>query len=272
MAQLRRLEGRVALITGGARGIGRAAALALAREGAHILLTDILQKEGERTAAELQKTHGQGAARFLHHDVCQEKDWQTICADIQKHEGGLDILINNAGIYQAQMTDGMEVEDFRRILDVNVTGSFLGCKHAIPLLRARADKWKGGGAIVNLSSIAGIVGSPLHAAYCASKGAVRLMTKAIALECAAGENRIRVNSIHPGVIDSAMGDQVKGMMMAMGMAQNDEEAALAIGETHPVGRLGSVEEVAEAILFLVSDAASFMTGSELVIDGGLTAR
>ncbi len=270
-----KLKDRIALITGGARGLGFAIADALAAEGARVIIADRLEKEAHEATASLDKKHGQGTARFYPLNVTDEKNWQTLADQLAKDFGALDILVNNAGIYQAAPIEEMKLADWQSIFAVNVDGVFLGCKHIIPLLQKNAAKWKGGGAVINLSSVAGLVGSPRHAAYCASKAAVRLMTKAIAMEYAQkhaqeGAPLVRVNSVHPGVIDTMMGDQVVQTIQEAGIADNPQGAKMALELNHPVGRLGRPEEVAAAVLYLASDDSSFSTGSELVVDGGLT--
>lgn len=253
------LKGRVALVTGGARGIGAATAKALADKGAKVLITDVL--DGSETAAKV------GGAYFKH-DVTVENDWIAAVKEAQSTFGGLDILINNAGVFWMKPITETSLEDFRRMQQINVEGVFLGMKHAAPAIAARAQQWDGGGAIINLSSVAGLVGSPLTCAYNASKGAVRLMTKSAALEFAA--LKVRVNSIHPAVIDTLMGTQVlHGFAEAGGVGDNESREQLIA--RHPIGRLGRDTDIANAVAFLASDAAAFMTGSELVVDGGFTA-
>ena len=270
-----KLTGRTALITGGARGIGQAIADALAAEGAKVIIADLLEKEAREAVALIEKNHGQGAAKFHRLDVTDEENWKTLAADLAQ-EGGVDILINNAGIYQSGRVEEMSLTDWQRIFSVNVEGVFLGCKHIIPLLKTNAAKWKGGASVVNLSSMAGIIGAPAHAAYCASKGAVRLLTKAVALEYAQmhatqDEPLVRVNSIHPGIIDTMMGAQVGQTLQDAGLADNPEGARMALEFNHPIGRFGRPEEIAQAVVFLASDDSSFTTASELVVDGGFTA-
>lgn len=254
------LQGRVALITGALRGIGEATARMLATAGATVILTDL--ESPDVLARELG-----GHART--HDVTSESDWIETIAFARDMAGGLDILVNNAGLLLIKPITETSLEDWRRIHSVNVEGVFLGCKHAIPALAERAIMWKGGAAIVNMSSMAGLVGSAGAACYNASKGAVRLFTKGLALELAAAN--IRVNSVHPGVIDTKMGDEVvAGTSAGRGIGGN--EARTQVAQDHPLGHMGQAEDVANAVAFLVSDKAAFMTGSELVIDGGYTAR
>jgi NAD(P)-dependent dehydrogenase (short-subunit alcohol dehydrogenase family) len=255
------LEGRVALVTGAARGIGAASAKALAAAGAKVVISDI--GDGEATAQAL------GGA-FVRHDVTSEAEWIAAVAFAQETFGGLDILINNAGVFWQRPIAQTTLEAFRTMQQVNVEGVFLGLKHAIPALAERAHLWEGGGAIVNLSSVAGLVGSPNTLAYNASKGAVRLMTKSAALECAASGWKVRVNSVHPGIIDTPMmAAAAETITAATGQGANAVRERFA--KFHPMGRMGRDTDIANAILFLASDAAAFMTGSELVVDGGMTA-
>ncbi len=267
-----KMKERIALITGAARGIGFATADALAGEGATVVLSDILDEVGESAAKKIKERHGESKARFIHHDVTSEEQWIAVCADINKKEGGLDVLVNNAGIYITAPIETMTIGDFQKIMDVNVKSVFLGCKHAIPLIRQRASRWKGGGAVVNLSSSSGIIGSPSLAAYCASKGAVRLMTKAVATECGSRKHPVRVNSIHPGFVDTDMGEQSSALAVSMGVAKSAEEARRFTENLHILRRVASAEEIARAALFLASDDAAFMTGAEMVVDGGMSAR
>ncbi|MBC7767932.1 MAG: glucose 1-dehydrogenase [Phycisphaerales bacterium] len=253
------LTGRVALVTGGARGLGAAAAKALAADGAKVVVSDI--SDGSETAASID-----GA--YVKHDVTNEDDWIAAVAFTKQRCGGLDILVNNAGIFWMKPIALETLESFRRMQQVNVEGVFLGLKHAIPAIAERGDKWDGGGSIVNLSSVAGIVGAPMTLAYNASKGAVRLMTKAAALECARGGMKVRVNSVHPGIIDTPMmAEAAESIAGASGV--NDARERFA--SFHPLGRMGRDTDIANAVAFLASDKAAFMTGSELVVDGGMTA-
>jgi len=254
------LKGRVALVTGAARGIGSATAKALAAKGAKVLVTDLL--DGAETASAV------GGA-FVKHDVTSEDDWIAAVAEARKQFGGLDILVNNAGVFVIAPIVAMTLEDFRRVQQINVEGVFLGMKHAIPAIAERAQQWDGGGSIVNLSSVAGINGSALVSAYCASKGAVRLMTKAAALEVAA--MKIRINSVHPGIIDTAMGSQLVEDFAATGAMGGANETRTQLAARHPLGHFGRDTDVANMVAFLASDAAAFSTGSEFVLDGGLTA-
>lgn len=256
------LDGRIALVTGGSRGLGAAAARALAEAGAKIVVSDV------RDGAETAKAIG-GA--YVEHDVTSEPDWIAAIEFTKKTFGGLDILVNNAGVFWVRPIAMTTLEDFKRMQAVNVDGVFLGLKHGIPAIAERAQKWDGGGAIVNISSVAGLVGSANTVAYNASKGAVRLMTKGAALECAELKLKVRVNSVHPGIIDTPMmGDAIDLITRVADTDVETERARMA--RRHPLGRLGRDTDIANAVLFLASDASAFMTGSEVVVDGGMTAN
>lgn len=257
-----RLDGKAALVTGGARGIGAAVAEALAQAGAAVLVTDVLEGEGRETVARLRKAGAR--AEFLRHDVTDEPQWQAATAAMEQHFGRYDVLVNNAGIETAALLTQCTVEDFRRVIDVNVTGVFLGLKHAVRAMGAK------GGSIVNLSSVAGLIGTTAHISYHSSKGAVRLMTKAAAIECAQLKTGIRVNSIHPAIVQTDMGDKFVQDFVDLGLVPDAATARAAFEGAHPLG-FGRVEDVACAALYLASDAARWVTGTELVVDGGYTA-
>ena len=243
-----RLEGKTALITGGARGQGAVEAALFAEEGANVVLTDVLDAEGERTADTI------GGA-FLHHDVTSEEEWAAVVARTVELHGGIDILVNNAGIYRIGSLIETTLEEYRSVIEVNQVGVFLGMRAVAPAMIEG-----GGGSIVNISSLAGLRGGGGGIAYGASKWAVRGMTKSAAVVLA--PHGIRVNSIHPGVIDTPMlGDT------SMAVPGNLEQFA----ERAPLGRVGQPEEVARLALFLASDESSYSTGSEFVIDGGVSA-
>lgn len=253
-----RVEGKVAVVTGAALGIGRATSELLAREGAAVAVTDVLVDEGREAVAAIERDGG--TARFWSMDVSREAEIRSVLDEVADAFGGLDILVNNAGIAGASApTDQVSVEEWERVMNVNARGVFLCTKHAIPHLRRR-----GGGSIVNLSSIYGLVGAKDNPPYHASKGAVRIMSKTDALLYA--EEGIRVNSVHPGFIWTPM---VEGFLASAG---DVEEGRRQLDRLHPLGHIGRPEDVAYGILYLASDESAFVTGSELVIDGGYTAR
>jgi cyclopentanol dehydrogenase len=248
-----RVEGKVALVTGGALGIGRADAEALAREGAKIGIADRDEEAGRQTVAKLQQAGFK--AIFVKLDVSSEPQWKEAMDMVVKEFGGLHILVNNAGIYLSGTTENTPLDVWDSTFAVNVKGVFLGSKTAIPVMRS-----SGGGSIINMCSNWGLVGFPDAAAYVASKGAVRLLTKATASEVA--KDNIRVNSVHPSLTATNM---------TQNLIANDVEQTKKLIGPSLLGRPARAEEIANVVLFLASDEASFMTGSEVVVDGGYTA-
>ena len=247
-----RLEGKVAIVTGAARGMGEVEARLFAEEGATVVLCDVSDDDGQRVADDIV-AHG-GAATYLHLNVTDEANWEEVIGDTMSRHGKLDILVNNAGISGYDEENNLGTTTWDRLLDINAKGVFLGMKHAIGAME-QGD----GGSIVNISSISGIVGQDfIHMGYNASKGAVRLMTKSAAVRWA--EAGIRVNSVHPGLMPP----------MAGGSASSETRDAMTANI--PMKRTGRREEVAYAVLFLASDEASYITGAELVVDGGFTAQ
>jgi 3(or 17)beta-hydroxysteroid dehydrogenase len=267
---MNRVAGKIAIVTGVGSGIGRAGALALAREGAALVATDIAAEGAEATAAAIRDLGGKALA--LRHDVGEEADWASVIAATMKEFGRLDVLVNNAGIGVGWSLVETSLADWRRLMRVNLDGVFLGTREAVRVMRPKdSDPAAGLGSIVNLSSVAGLVGSVELTCYSASKGAVRLFTKSAALECAAKGWRVRVNSIHPGLIATPMGESlVTGRAAKAGIAPAAMRAQLEM--MHPLGRLGAADDIANGIVYLASEESSFMTGAELVIDGGYTAR
>lgn len=263
-----RVDGKVAIVTGGASGIGRATAEILAREGASVVVTDIDVRAGEAVVEGIKATGGK--AVFHKQDVVDEALWGDIVGSTVAEFGKLDILVNNAGIAPGGPITEMTLAAWRNLMEVNVDSVFLGTKYAIPAMAA-----SGGGSIINISSVAGLQGAPGLTAYNATKGAVRLFTKGVAKECAMGQTGIRVNSVHPGIIDTAIWGKMDASMQdsilppSEGANAPDVEAIAQMVQV-PMGHAGKPQEIAAGILFLASDDSSHMTGSELVIDGGMT--
>ena len=257
-----RLQDRVALVTGAASGIGRAVAQTLAREGARVVATDVNETGGSAVVSAIVAAGGR--ARFLKQDVTSEEIWQGVIADIAGNENALHILVNNAGIAWAGSILEMSLVDWRRQQAINLEGVFLGIKHGVPLMRS-----SGGGSIVNISSVAGLRGSPRLAGYCATKGGVRLLTKAVAIEAQQGDWNIRVNSVHPGVIDTPIWQTISPASLFGGANVIDPHVIAAA--SMPTRKAGRPEDIANGVLFLASDESSYMTGAELVIDSGSTA-
>ncbi len=249
---MRRVEGKVAIVTGGASGLGRADSELLLAEGASVMITDINVEQGRALADSL----GQKAA-FMAHDVRDEAAWQSVIEETIKKFGKLDILVNNAGVVVLATPEDTTLEQFRFANQVMSEGVFLGCKHAIP-----AMKKSGGGSIINMSSIASHIGYPIFFAYTAAKGAVRAMTKSIAVHCQTNNYGIRCNSIHPGAIETPM----------IQSAQGRDEAADVPEGVLPVDAVGAPSDVANMVLYLASDESRFVTGAEFVIDNGLNIQ
>ncbi len=250
-----RVDGKVAIVTGGASGLGRATATRLAREGAKVVIGDVNEALSKELAAALGAN-----ARFVKHDVCDEDSWRALIAETQREFGALHVLVNNAGIVVVRSIEDTTLEELRRVLAVNLEGVFLGCKHAIPAMRAA-----GSGSIVNISSTAGLVGTPPFAAYSASKGGVRLLSKTVAAHCLQLGYPIRCNSVHPGGMDTPMVQNLPS-----GAAGASEVTLQLMGKL-PAFASGQPEDVANVVLFLASDESRHMNGAELAIDLGLTA-
>jgi len=267
---MNRLDGKVALISGAARGIGAETARLMVEAGAWVAIGDVLDERGRETARALEGAGGE--AMYIHLDVSREEDWSAAIAAVTERYGGLDILVNNAGIFLGMGIEEVTLADWHRLCAVNLTGVFLGTKLALPALRESGARSPHGSAIINLSSAAGLVGSPSDPLYSMTKGGVALFTKSAALEFARKGYKVRVNSIHPGLIETDMGAQVFASR-AHNLGTNNLEAARQQSlERLPIGRLGTVTDIAKGIVFLASDDAAFMTGSGLVVDGGTTAQ
>jgi len=255
-----RLTGKVALISGGARGQGAAETRLFVREGASVVFGDILDDDGKKVEAELRAAGG--AATYVHLDVTRETDWRAAVATAVQRYGKLDVLVNNAGIIVVATIEDTTLEQWRRIHAVNAEGVFLGCKHAIPAMR-RA----GGGSIVNVSSLAALRGTPIYAAYSASKGAVRSLTKTVSLHCRQRGEAIRCNSIHPGGVETRLMRAAVKESTGVDMDTNPEAAAAFRRSVE----LAQPEAIAPLIVYLASDESSFVNGEEIAIDGGLSA-
>ena len=254
------VQGKVAIVTGGASGIGAASAETLAREGAKVVVTDIDEAGGNAVVGRIAEAGGE--AVFLRQDVTEEARWQEVVAETEKRFGRLDVLFSNAGIGILCSVFDMTLADWRRQTAINLDGVFLSVKYAVPAMR-RA----GGGSIIITSSLAGLRGSAGLAGYCGTKGGVRLFAKAVAMECAAMNDRIRVNTVHPGIIDTPIWTKVGSGGVAGRSNAAIDPNQLATGV--PLGAAGSAQDIANGVLFLASDASSYMTASELVIDGGI---
>ncbi|MBV9332138.1 MAG: glucose 1-dehydrogenase [Alphaproteobacteria bacterium] len=261
-----RVSGKIALVSGAASGIGRASAILLAKEGAAVVATDVQEDAGRDCVRQIKEAGGD--AIFLRHDVSREEDWVAVIAETKSRFGRLDILVNNAGIAIAGPITEMSLADWRRQESINLDGVFLGTKHALPLMRA-----SGGGSIINISSLAGLKGSANLAGYCATKGGVRLFTKAVAMECAALKDNVRVNSVHPGIIETAIWlSIVPGVGGLSGAGANAPDLDAMSAAFVPTGKKGLPEDIAAGVLYLASEDSRYVTGTELVIDGGLSTR
>ena len=257
-----RVAGKIALITGAASGLGAASARLLAREGASVVLTDLNEVAGNAVVRDIEAEGG--SAIYVDLDVTSEDQWTRAMALVKQRFGGLNIAMNSAGtnIARSFPTDTL-LADWRQLMAVNLDGVFLGTKHCLAAMR---DSNPVNGSIINISSIMGLIGMPDIAAYSASKGGVRLYSKSVALSCAEKRLNVRVNTIHPGFIDTPL------LRKAMARFEDDAQAQKVYDALQPVGHLGSPEDVAYGVLYLASDESKFVTGAELVIDGGYTAR
>jgi NAD(P)-dependent dehydrogenase (short-subunit alcohol dehydrogenase family) len=245
-----RLAGKIALVTGAASGIGLACAAAMARQGARVFLADIDDAAGAADAI--------AGASYLSIDVRDEGAWQHAVSAVRDDAGRLDILVNNAGIGIGGPIEALALEDWRRQQAVNLDGAFLGIKHALPLIRA-----SGGGSIVNIASVTGIRGSGTFVSYAASKGGLIALSRAVALQCARARDRVRVNCVAPGIIDTPIFARLEGV------SGSAADAAASAERLVPLGHAGTPDDIAQAVVYLASDEARYVTGTELVVDGGL---
>jgi len=249
-----RVKGKVAAVTGGGKGIGRACALLLAREGGRVVVTQRSEQSALEVVREIE--HFGGKAKYVPQDVTREEDWRRVLEETRAAFGEPDILVNNAGIYIIQDLATTTLEQWHQLMGVNALGVFLGMKHFAPAMAG-----SGGGSIVNMSSVAGIIGVPGHTLYGASKGAVDTMTQDAAIEY--GRRNVRVNAVKPAYIDTGMAEYGA---REQGVAKED------LGKEYPMGRIGDPEDVAWAVLYFASDESKFVTGTSLIVDGGLTAK
>tara|TARA_R110000850_G_scaffold31889_6_gene87444 strand:- start:246 stop:1019 length:774 start_codon:yes stop_codon:yes gene_type:complete len=255
-----RVQGKMALVTGGAQGLGEAIGKMLAKEGAKVTLTDVNGAGAEKVAAEINAAHGAGTAFAFQHDVTDEAQWQEVLKAAHAAMGGLNVLVNNAGIGSLGSVEDETYDMFKKVQTVDVDSIFLGCKYAIPLMRDH-----GLGSIVNISSIAGIIASGNYVAYNTAKAAVRHLSKSIALHCAKTGGQIRSNSVHPVFINTPILDRTKEMF-------GEEKALAKLGRQIPLGKVGEPDDIAYAVLYLASDESKLVTGAELAVDGGISAQ
>jgi len=255
-----RVNGKVALITGAASGLGRQSAIRLVEQGARVLVTDVDQSGGEAVAKELG-----AAGAFVRHDVTKEEDWEAATKSVLDLFGRLDVVVNSAGIGTMNSIEECSLGEWQRVMAVNADGVFLGCKYGVSAIKQTSMEPESGGSIINISSVSGLIGGHNLAAYNASKGAVRLLTKSVALHCARKGYNIRCNSVHPTFIDTPM---VRSMIDG---ADDPERLEAKLSRQVPLGRIGEPNDIAWAIVYLASNESKFMTGAEFVVDGGITA-
>lgn len=256
------LTDRVALVTGGAQGLGAGMAAALAAAGATVMITDI-QADGAATAADLGPQH-----RFVQHDVTDEPSWEAAVAATLDELGGLDILVNNAGIEISSLITELNPDDIRKMLDVNVLGTALGVKHGLRAMRPGGGAGKGG-SIINIASVAATIAFPAISVYSATKSGVDRLTRVAAMESGKLGYGVRVNCVYPGLVPTAMGAGLANDVAELGLFESPEAAVGAVIGLTPSGRLGTVEDIADAVVFLASDASRFCTGIGLPVDGGM---
>jgi NAD(P)-dependent dehydrogenase (short-subunit alcohol dehydrogenase family) len=254
-----RVAGKKAFITGGAQGLGEATARMLAKEGAKVTVTDINGAGAEKVAASINAAHGAGTAFAFQQDVTSEAQWQDVLQRAHDAMGGLNVLVNNAGIGSLGSVEDESYDMFRKVQAVDVDSIFLGCKYAIPLMRNH-----GLGSIINISSIAGIIASGNYVSYNTAKAAVRHLSKSIALHCAKTGGQIRSNSVHPVFINTPILDRTKEMF-------GEQKALEKLGRQIPLGKVGEPDDIAYAVLYLASDESKLVTGAELKVDGGISA-
>jgi NAD(P)-dependent dehydrogenase (short-subunit alcohol dehydrogenase family) len=263
------VRGKVALVTGAGQGIGARTAEVLAEAGATVVVTGRTDAPCGEVVERIRAAGGE--AHFRHLDVTLEADWQSATAEVCARFGGLDVLVNNAGVELVKRLADITLEEWHWICRINLDGVFLGTRYAIQAMTDGSTSRRKGGSIVNVSSVAGLVGLMGQSAYCMTKGGIRLFTKAVAHECGLLHNGVRVNSVHPGLIRTPMMFNQLPNWAAVGYGRDAEDVARSALAMHPIGRLGEADDVAKAILYLASDDSSFVTGAELAVDGGFTA-
>ena len=268
--KLQNLQGKNAIVTGGSKGIGRSVCLALANAGVNINVLDLNKDQGLNTVKEIIKLNVK--AEFYEIDVAQESEWINFVTYLDTKNKSIDILVNNAGIWLGKEISNVSIEEYHKLISINLTGVFLGIKYLIPFLTKTGEKSNFGSSIINLSSVAGLVGSQLDPLYSMTKGGITTFTKSMAIYFGKKKYPIRINQVHPGIIETDMGSQVAEARIKQNPSMTLKDSYSAGILQTPLGRLGTAEEVAKTILFLSSDDSSFMTGSSLVVDGGLTAQ
>ena len=268
--KLQNLQGKNAVVTGGSKGIGRSVCLALANAGVNINVLDLNKDQGLNTVKEIIKLNVK--AEFYEIDVAQESEWINFVTYLDTKNKSIDILVNNAGIWLGKEISNVSIEEYHKLISINLTGVFLGIKHLIPFLTKAGEKSNFGSSIINLSSVAGLVGSQLDPLYSMTKGGITTFTKSMAIYFGKKKYPIRINQVHPGIIETDMGSQVAEARIKQNPSMTLKDSYSAGILQTPLGRLGTAEEVAKTIIFLSSDDSSFMTGSSLVVDGGLTAQ
>ena len=268
--KLQNLQGKNAIVTGGSKGIGRSVCLALANAGVNINVLDLNKDQGLNTVKEIIKLNVK--AEFYEIDVAQESEWINFVTYLDTKNKSIDILVNNAGIWLGKEISNVSIQEYHKLISINLTGVFLGIKHLIPFLTKAGEKSNFGSSIINLSSVAGLVGSQLDPLYSMTKGGITTFTKSMAIYFGKKKYPIRINQVHPGIIETDMGSQVAEARIKQNPSMTLKDSYSAGILQTPLGRLGTAEEVAKTILFLSSDDSSFMTGSSLVVDGGLTAQ
>ena len=268
--KLQNLQGKNAIVTGGSKGIGRSVCLALANAGVNINVLDLNKDQGLNTVKEIIKLNVK--AEFYEIDVAQESEWINFVTYLDTKNKSIDILVNNAGIWLGKEISDVSIEEYHKLISINLTGVFLGIKHLIPFLTKAGEKSNFGSSIINLSSVAGLVGSQLDPLYSMTKGGITTFTKSMAIYFGKKKYPIRINQVHPGIIETDMGSQVAEARIKQNPSMTLKDSYSAGILQTPLGRLGTAEEVAKTILFLSSDDSSFLTGSSLVVDGGLTAQ